>query len=151
MCETARDGATGTLQIGRRRQSPPSPVATGEGPGEGVSLVGLAGESAPFPPQYGEMGARPCPPRRGMAMATMRAVMLTDFGVVEQVVLPEPEPLVGDEVLVRVTRAGICGSELEGVAHKSPRRRPPLVMGHEFAGVIEALGPDVDQIGRAHV
>ena len=83
-------------------------------------------------------------------MATMRAVMLTDFGVVEQVVLPEPEPLVGDEVLVRVTRAGICGSELEGVAHKSPRRRPPLVMGHEFAGVIEALGPDVDH-NRWHV
>lgn len=83
-------------------------------------------------------------------MATMRAVMLTAFGVVEQMVVPEPAPLVGDEVLIRVTRAGICGSELEGVANKSPRRKPPLVMGHEFAGVIEALGPDVDH-GRWHV
>lgn len=83
-------------------------------------------------------------------MATMRAVMLTDYGVVEPVVVPVPAPLAGDEVLIRVARAGICGSELEGVAHRSPRRRPPLIMGHEFAGVIEALGPDVDS-SRWHV
>jgi len=79
-----------------------------------------------------------------LAMSTMQAVMLTAPGVVEQVTVPVPGAPLGDEVLIRVTRAGICGSELEGVVTKSPRRKPPLIMGHEFAGVIEAIGPDVD-------
>lgn len=48
-----------------------------------------------------------------------------------------------DEVLLRVAACGICGSELEGVRHRSPRRKPPLVMGHEFCGVIEKVGADV--------
>lgn len=47
--------------------------------------------------------------------------------------VPEPEP--GDgEVLVDVEAVGICGSELEGFANRSPFRVPPLIMGHEFAG-----------------
>lgn len=45
------------------------------------------------------------------------------------------DPVAGDdEVLVEVGAVGICGSELEGFASKSPFRVPPLVMGHEFAG-----------------
>lgn len=39
-----------------------------------------------------------------------------------------------DETIVRVGAVGICGSELEGFASQSPFRRPPLIMGHEFAG-----------------
>lgn len=47
-----------------------------------------------------------------------------------------PEPTVaGGEVLIEVKAAGICGSELEGFATRSPFRVPPLIMGHEFAGV----------------
>ena len=46
-----------------------------------------------------------------------------------------PEPDVGDdEVLVHVRSAGICGSELHGARHPG-FRVPPLIMGHEFAGV----------------
>jgi threonine dehydrogenase-like Zn-dependent dehydrogenase len=45
------------------------------------------------------------------------------------------EPVAGPgEVLVDVRAVGICGSELEGFASRSPFRVPPLVMGHEFAG-----------------
>lgn len=44
------------------------------------------------------------------------------------------------EVLVRVERAGICGSDVHGVASRSPRRTPPLVMGHELVGTVTALG-----------
>nr|BFE56326.1 galactitol-1-phosphate 5-dehydrogenase [Dactylosporangium thailandense] len=47
--------------------------------------------------------------------------------------LDAPAPA-GDEVLVRVAAAGVCGSEVEGFATQSPFRKPPLVMGHEFAG-----------------
>jgi threonine dehydrogenase-like Zn-dependent dehydrogenase len=43
-------------------------------------------------------------------------------------------------LLVKVTAAGICGSELSGYLGESIWRVPPLVMGHEFAGTVAALG-----------
>jgi len=55
---------------------------------------------------------------------------------------PVPDPLPG-EVVLRVAACGICGSELEGFKNRSPRRPPPLVMGHEFCGVVDRLGKDV--------
>ncbi|GAB3330104.1 galactitol-1-phosphate 5-dehydrogenase [Larkinella ripae] len=48
-----------------------------------------------------------------------------------------------DEVLLKVLACGICGSELETFKNQSPRRIPPLIMGHEFCGVIEEIGSDV--------
>lgn len=47
------------------------------------------------------------------------------------------------EVLVKVKACGICGSELETFKNRSPRRVPPLIMGHEFCGVIEMTGDAV--------
>ena len=55
----------------------------------------------------------------------------------------EPEIGPGD-ARVRMTAAAICGSDLHGFREASPRRIPPLVMGHEVAGVVEAVGADVD-------
>lgn len=52
--------------------------------------------------------------------------------------------LKADEVLVRVEAVGICGSELEGYTGHSSVRSAPLVMGHEFCGVISALALGVD-------
>jgi threonine dehydrogenase-like Zn-dependent dehydrogenase len=57
--------------------------------------------------------------------------------------LPEPAPAEG-EVVVRVDAAGICGSEVEGYLGHQSNRKPPLVMGHEFAGTVRALGGGVD-------
>ncbi len=55
-----------------------------------------------------------------------------------------PEPAIADnEVLIQVRACGICGSELETFKTKSPRRIPPLIMGHEFCGTIASLGPAV--------
>ena len=48
-----------------------------------------------------------------------------------------------DEVSVKVAACGLCGSELETFKNHSPRRQPPLVMGHEFCGVIAELGAEV--------
>lgn len=50
-----------------------------------------------------------------------------------------PAPGAG-EALVRVSFAGICGSELGGYLGHNALRVPPLVMGHEFSGVVAALG-----------
>jgi len=64
----------------------------------------------------------------------MRAVVYTAPLTLELQDVPEPQPAPG-EVIVNVKAVGICGSELEGFRSQSPFRVPPLIMGHEIAGV----------------
>ena len=66
----------------------------------------------------------------------MRALVFTGPGTMEMLDVPEPDPAPG-EVLVQVRAAGICGSELHG-ARRPGFRKPPLIMGHEFAGTTAA-------------
>jgi len=55
-----------------------------------------------------------------------------------------PLPAVGPgEVLVRVAACGICGSDVHGYDGSSGRRIPPIVMGHEAAGTVAAVGAGV--------
>ena len=55
-----------------------------------------------------------------------------------------PEPEVGDDdVLIRVRACGICGSDVHGSTGKTGRRIPPLIMGHEAAGIVEGAGKNV--------
>ena len=61
---------------------------------------------------------------------------------VRQVPIPMIQP---DEALIRVAYSGICGSELSGYEGKNSLRKPPLIMGHEFSGHLEALGSAVDR------
>ena len=70
---------------------------------------------------------------------TMQALLYTASFDLEVRAVPSPQPK-RDEVLVRVEAAGICGSDLHGVASRSPRRAPPLIMGHELCGVVVAAG-----------
>ena len=70
----------------------------------------------------------------------MKALVYPAFDELEMADRPIPEPAEG-EVLLRVEACGICGSELESFKTRSPRRTPPLIMGHEFCGEIAALGP----------
>jgi (R,R)-butanediol dehydrogenase / meso-butanediol dehydrogenase / diacetyl reductase len=58
--------------------------------------------------------------------------------------VPEPRPKAG-EAVVHSEAAGICGSEIEGYLGRMSNRVPPLVMGHEFAGTVTAVGAGVDQ------
>ena len=48
------------------------------------------------------------------------------------------------EVLVEIAAAGLCHSDLSVVNGDRPRQLP-LVMGHESAGVVRAVGPDVER------
>jgi threonine dehydrogenase-like Zn-dependent dehydrogenase len=52
--------------------------------------------------------------------------------------LPEPVPAAG-EVLLDVTLAGICGSDLHPFRGHAGPRTPPLVLGHEVVGTVEGL------------
>jgi threonine dehydrogenase-like Zn-dependent dehydrogenase len=55
-----------------------------------------------------------------------------------------PTPKAGpSEVLVAVKACGICGSDVHGMDGSTGRRRPPIIMGHEAAGVISSIGSDV--------
>ena len=63
---------------------------------------------------------------------------------------PHPSPADG-EVVVRVAACGLCGSELEAFKNHSPRRTPPLVLGHEFCGVIDSFGRGVGDRGGLRV
>lgn len=60
--------------------------------------------------------------------------------VVEQVAIPEPGP---GEVRIRLETCGICGTDLHAYHGKHPFITLPIQPGHEFAGVIDALGPGV--------
>ena len=56
-----------------------------------------------------------------------------------------PDPSVGeDDVLIRVKACGICGSDVHGFTGKTGRRLPPLIMGHEAAGIVENSGKNVN-------
>ena len=54
----------------------------------------------------------------------------------------EPQ-FASDEVIIRVKATGICGSDIHGMDLSSGRRIPPIIMGHESAGVIAATGESV--------
>ena len=55
-----------------------------------------------------------------------------------------PEPAVGPlDVLIKVKACGICGSDVHGYDGATGRRIPPLVMGHEAAGVVAKIGAEV--------
>ncbi len=57
--------------------------------------------------------------------------------------VPEPVPA-AREARVRVSAAAICGSDLHGFREASPRRIPPLIMGHEVVGTVDVVGDGVD-------
>ena len=77
-----------------------------------------------------------------MLTPTMKALLLSSYKHLELADLPTPAPA-RDEVLIRVAACGICGSDVHGYDGSSGRRIPPIVMGHEAAGMIEAVGANV--------
>jgi threonine dehydrogenase-like Zn-dependent dehydrogenase len=64
--------------------------------------------------------------------------------------IEEPRPGAG-EVVVKTEAAGICGSEVEGYLGRMSNRTPPLVMGHEYAGIVTEVGEGSTRGGRASV
>jgi L-iditol 2-dehydrogenase len=72
----------------------------------------------------------------------VKALLLSEYKHLEIAHLPDPQPGHG-EVVISVAACGICGSDVHGYDGSSGRRIPPIVMGHEAAGTIAALGAGV--------
>jgi L-iditol 2-dehydrogenase len=73
----------------------------------------------------------------------MKTLYYPEFDRLEVAERPAPAPGPG-EVVLEVDACGLCGSELETFRNHSPRRKPPLVMGHEFCGTVVSVGEGVD-------
>jgi len=75
----------------------------------------------------------------------MNALVLSQYRqlTVEDLPIPGCGP---HDVLVQVAACGICGSDVHGYDGSSGRRIPPIVMGHEAAGIVAAVGSAVTSI-----
>ena len=75
---------------------------------------------------------------------TMKAAVVRAFGkplVIEDLPVPVPGP---GEILVKVKACGVCHTDLHAASGDWPvKPSPPFIPGHEAAGVVAALGPDV--------
>lgn len=75
----------------------------------------------------------------------MRAVVYREPGRVEVADVPEPEVQDPGDVIVRVSRSAICGSDLHFFHGKAPLE-PGDVIGHEAVGVVERVGSNVSSV-----
>ncbi|WP_026876218.1 zinc-dependent alcohol dehydrogenase family protein [Jiangella gansuensis] len=72
----------------------------------------------------------------------MRAAVIDQPGAITVRDVPTPEPGPG-QVVVQVGACGICGTDLHIAAGEFPPSPYPLIPGHEFAGTVAEVGPDV--------
>jgi 2-desacetyl-2-hydroxyethyl bacteriochlorophyllide A dehydrogenase len=75
----------------------------------------------------------------------VRALVVPEPGTASLETIDDPAPQAG-QVVVRVEAAGICGTDLHILDGHLPPAVYPLVPGHEVAGEVVALGPDVDLV-----
>jgi 2-desacetyl-2-hydroxyethyl bacteriochlorophyllide A dehydrogenase len=76
----------------------------------------------------------------------MKQAIMTSPGVIEYREVPAPGELKEKEVLLRVQKIGICGSDVHVYHGQHPATPYPVVQGHEFSAIVEAIGKDVKNI-----
>ncbi|NIA14881.1 MAG: alcohol dehydrogenase catalytic domain-containing protein [Nitrospiraceae bacterium] len=75
----------------------------------------------------------------------MRQAVMSAAGVVEMREVGKPQPGPG-EVLLRIQRIGICGSDVHVYHGKHPFAPFPVIQGHEFSAVVEAVGEGLETV-----
>ena len=73
----------------------------------------------------------------------MKALLLSEYNKLAVTEVASPDPG-AEELLIQVAACGICGSDVHGYDGSTGRRIPPIVMGHEAAGVVAAVGAAVE-------
>jgi 2-desacetyl-2-hydroxyethyl bacteriochlorophyllide A dehydrogenase len=75
----------------------------------------------------------------------MRQAIMTKPGHIE--FGTAPEPVVGPgEILLRIKKIGVCGSDIHVWHGQHPYTPYPVIQGHEFSAVVEAVGPGVTKV-----
>jgi L-iditol 2-dehydrogenase len=72
----------------------------------------------------------------------MKALLLSEYNHLSVTEQPRPAPA-DEELLIQVAACGICGSDVHGYDGSTGRRIPPIVMGHEAAGIVTEVGTNV--------
>jgi (R,R)-butanediol dehydrogenase/meso-butanediol dehydrogenase/diacetyl reductase/L-iditol 2-dehydrogenase len=73
----------------------------------------------------------------------MKALLMEEYKKLQYIDVPDPQITGGHDILVRVKAVSICGSDVHGFDGSTGRRKPPIIMGHEAAGDVAAVGKDV--------
>lgn len=76
----------------------------------------------------------------------MRAVTFQDVGSIALEDVPRPTIQDPTDVILKVTTTAICGSDLHVLAGRIPGMMPGGILGHEFMGIVEEIGPEVKRI-----
>jgi (R,R)-butanediol dehydrogenase/meso-butanediol dehydrogenase/diacetyl reductase/L-iditol 2-dehydrogenase len=75
----------------------------------------------------------------------MKALLMEEYKKLKYIDMPDPEISGGHDILVRVKAVSICGSDVHGFDGSTGRRKPPIIMGHEAAGDVAAVGREVSR------
>ena len=78
----------------------------------------------------------------------MKAVCWMGTSKVETQTVPDPELINPHDAIIKITRTAICGSDLHLYDGFIPTMEAGDVMGHEFMGIVEEVGPKVDNLKR---
>ncbi|MDP4249677.1 MAG: alcohol dehydrogenase catalytic domain-containing protein [Bacteroidota bacterium] len=73
----------------------------------------------------------------------MRQAIMISPGIIEYRDVPEPGQLNDDEVLLRIRKIGICGSDIHVYHGEHPATPYPVIQGHEYSAIVEAVGKGV--------
>jgi L-iditol 2-dehydrogenase/threonine 3-dehydrogenase len=73
----------------------------------------------------------------------MKQAIMTAPGIIEYRDVPAPGKLAPDEVLLKIQRIGVCGSDIHVFHGEHPATPYPVVQGHEYSATIEAIGDAV--------
>lgn len=73
----------------------------------------------------------------------MRQAIMVAPGVIEYRNITEPENINDNEILLRIKKIGICGSDIHVYHGEHPAVQYPVVQGHEYSAVVEATGRNV--------
>lgn len=73
----------------------------------------------------------------------MRQAIMTSPGHIEFNEIPVPGELKPNEVLLKIQRIGICGSDIHVFHGEHPATPYPVVQGHEYSAIVEAVGSEV--------
>jgi threonine dehydrogenase-like Zn-dependent dehydrogenase len=81
----------------------------------------------------------------GGKMQTMKANVIRDIGKIELCELPVPQVTQPDDVLLKVSTVGICGSDIKILEGKHHYRKD-IALGHEFCGKVIEIGSNVTHV-----